>query len=243
MVDPVSLVEPGTNTAGAGPAVGGVPAVLTGVRVGYLRISSAGQGPCRGLKALTAAGCSPIFTERDPGKDSERPELAAALGFLRPGDVLVVPSLARLGRCLPDLIGLITDLHGRGVGFVSLREDLDTTTPEGAVVFGVFDALAEFIRELVITAAHQRWQNPTKAPGRPRGGPGVTTPEIIQVAREMLSDPTRSIDSIAELLGVSKGTLYNHIPDLAELRSRGTGKIPDPRPVHEVGDPTAVPPN
>ena len=78
------------------------------------------------------------------------PELKACHVFLDAGDTLVVPSLDRYGRSLQDLINMVAELRERGIGFTSLHENLDTTTPGGRLVFHVFAALAEFIRELII---------------------------------------------------------------------------------------------
>ena len=83
-------------------------------------------------------------------QERRRPQLAACLDYLRPGDTLVVPSPDRLSRSLADLIGIVTTLRRQGVGFKSLHEALDTTTPGGRLVFHVFAALAEFIRELIV---------------------------------------------------------------------------------------------
>jgi Resolvase, N terminal domain len=105
------------------------PAVLTGACIGYARVSTAGQFLDRQTRALTEAGCLRIFAETGSGRSADRPELAACLAYLRPGDTLVVPSLDRLSRSLSDLIGLVAELRRRQVGFRSLHEALDTTTP------------------------------------------------------------------------------------------------------------------
>jgi hypothetical protein len=84
---------------------------------------------------------------------AQREELWKALDFLREGDTLVVPSLDRLGRSIQDLIAIVSGLRKRGIGFASLHEALNTTTPGGRLVFHVFAALAEFIRELVAQRA------------------------------------------------------------------------------------------
>jgi DNA invertase Pin-like site-specific DNA recombinase len=136
--------------------------------------------------------------------------------------------LDRLGRSLPDLVGTVIELRRRGVGFASLQENLDTTTPGGGLVFDVFTALAEFARELVIAEAHER-----VAAIRGRGPVRralVATPELIQVARDLLPDPAHSVASIARLLGVSPATLYHHIPDLRELRPTATPPTTPGRP-------------
>src|SRR6478609_4624121 len=86
------------------------------------------------------------FTDTASGAVDERPQLAKVLDQLRPGDTLVVWKLDRLGRSLRHLIDTITDLQQRDVGFRSLQEQIDTTTPCGKLIFHVFGALAEFER-------------------------------------------------------------------------------------------------
>ena len=94
-------------------------------------------------------GCLRIFADKLSGKNADRPELDVCLDYLRPGGTLVVPSLDRLSRSLADLIQIVTTLRRHGVGFKSLHGALDTTTPDGRLVFHVFAALAKFIRELL----------------------------------------------------------------------------------------------
>ncbi|MFI1358516.1 recombinase family protein [Streptomyces sp. NPDC020898] len=176
----------------------------------------------RQLDALTAAGCRKIFADKKSGKNALRPELQARHAFLGPGDTLVVPSLDRYGRSLQDLIDMVSKLRERGIGFTSLHENLDTTTPGGRLVFHVFAALAEFIRELIVIGTNEGLAA-ARERGRVGGRPSVATEEVIRAVRDLLPDPGRSITSIAKLLGVSPGTFYNHIPDLRELRA---GAVP-----------------
>lgn len=201
------------------------PAVSTQIRIGYARVSTDGQKLERQLDALTAYGCRRIFAEKGSGRATDRPELAACLEFMNAGDTLVVPSLDRLSRSLQDLITTVGDLRGHGVGFTSLHEQLDTTTPGGRLVFHVFAALAEFIRELIVSGTREGLAA-ARARGRVGGRPTVVDAEIIRAARDMLPNPEASITSIAKLLGVSPGTLYNHIPDLRELRASRTALPP-----------------
>ncbi len=105
--------------------------------VGYLRISSREQNPEMQRDELRAAGCERIFEERISSRKEKRPQLEAAMDFCREGDVLVVWKLDRLGRSLRELIDLVNALQNRGVGFRSLRETLDTTTPGGRLIFHV----------------------------------------------------------------------------------------------------------
>ncbi|MFH9439227.1 recombinase family protein [Streptomyces rochei] len=159
-----------------------------------------------------------MFADKKSGKTALRPELKACHSLLDVGDTLMVPSLDRYGRSLQDLINMAAELREHGIGFTSLHENLDTTTPGGRLVFYVFAALAEFIRELIVQGTHEGLAA-ARARGRVGERPTVATEEIIKAARDLLPDPGRSITSIAKLLNVSPGTLYNHIPtDLRELR-------------------------
>jgi DNA invertase Pin-like site-specific DNA recombinase len=113
---------------------------------------------------------------------------------------------------------MVGELRRREIGFTSLHERLDTTTPGGRLIFHVFAALAEFVRELIVSATREGL-DAARARGKVGGRPSVVNADIIRAARDMLPNPEHSITSIARLLGVSPGTLYNHIPDLQELRS------------------------
>lgn len=167
----------------------------------------------RQTRALTEAGCARIFADKLSGRTAERPELVACLDYLRPGDTLVVPSLDRLSRPLQDLIALVGELRRREVGFRSLHEALDTTTPGGRLVFHVFAALAEFIRELIVEGTREGL-DAARARGQRLGRPPALNAEQIRTARQLLTNPENSVASIARLLGVSRSTVYAHLPEL-----------------------------
>ncbi|SCF72229.1 Resolvase, N terminal domain [Streptomyces sp. Ncost-T10-10d] len=116
---------------------------------------------------------------------------------------------------------MVGELRKREIGFTSLHERLDTTTPGGRLVFHVFAALAEFIRELIVSGTREGLAA-ARARGKVGGRPTVVNADIIR-AGDMLPNPEHSITSIAKLLGVGPGTLYNHNPDLQELRA---GRVP-----------------
>jgi DNA invertase Pin-like site-specific DNA recombinase len=192
-------------------------ALATGVKVGYARVSTAGQLLDRQLAALEAAGCVRIFADHKSGRTVEREELSKALDYLRPGDTLVVAALDRLGRSLQDLIAIVSDLGRRGIGFTSLHEALDTTTPGGRLVFHVFAALAEFIRELIVEGTREGLAA-ARARGQRLGRPPVLTQEQVRYARDLLIRPEVTVASIARLLGVSRSTIYKHVPELGGRR-------------------------
>src|SRR5215211_4219074 len=105
--------------------------------LGYARVSTADQQPQLQVDALERAGCYRVFTETASGARSDRPVLEQVLDQLRPGDTLVVWKLARLGRSLRHLVDTVTELAERGIGFRSLQEAIDTTTPGGPGDVGV----------------------------------------------------------------------------------------------------------
>jgi DNA invertase Pin-like site-specific DNA recombinase len=152
--------------------------------LGYARVSTTDQQPQLQVDALTAAGCYRVFTETASGARPDRPTLAQLLDQLRPGDTLVVWKLDRLGRSLRHLVDSVTGLAERGIGFRSLQEAIDTTTPGGKLVFHVFAALAEFERDL-IRERTSAGLAAARARGRQGGRPSVMTAHKLKVARDM----------------------------------------------------------
>ncbi|MTK02169.1 recombinase family protein [Micromonospora sp. CP22] len=189
------------------------PAPLAGVLVGYGRVSTREQNLARQEAALTAAGCARCFFDKASGKNADRPELARMFDYARPGDALTVVSLDRLGRSLEDLIGIVGRLKRQGVGFLSLHEKLDTTTAGGMFVFHVFAALAEFIRTIIVANTNEGLAA-ARARGQRLGRPPAMTPEKLAYARQLLTEPDRSISAIAKLVGVSRSTIYKALPEL-----------------------------
>ena len=154
-----------------------------------------------------------MFTETASGARSDRPTLEQVLDQLRPGDTLVVWKLDRLGRSLRHLVETVTGLAERGIGFRSLQEAIDTTTPGGKLVFHVFAALAEFERDLIRERTNAGLAA-ARARGRKGGRPTVMTPHKIRLAREMYGSRQYTVAAIAAALGVSRGSIYRHLGDL-----------------------------
>ncbi len=177
--------------------------------IGYARVSSTLQDPQLQLDALSAAGCARIFTESASGVNTSRPELEAALDYVREGDQLVVWRLDRLGRSLPHLLDVLAQLDGRGVGFRSLTEALDTSTSGGRLVFGVFGAIAQFEREL-ITERTRAGLAAAKAQGRVGGRPRTMTDANVEYARDQRTEGA-SWNDIAASLRVSRSTVQRSL--------------------------------
>ncbi|HWU42706.1 MAG TPA: recombinase family protein, partial [Bdellovibrio sp.] len=117
--------------------------------VGYARVSTQEQDPALQLDALQLTGCERIFTEKASGAQRDRPQLQAALDYMRPGDTLVVWKLDRLARSLKQLIETVEDLQERKMGLLSLTESIDTTTSGGMLIFHIFASLAQFERAII----------------------------------------------------------------------------------------------
>ena len=157
--------------------------------------------------ALRKVGCERVFEDVVSGAKADRPGLAAALAYLRDGDVLAVWRLDRLGRSLPHLIETIGALEARGVGFRSLTESIDTTTSGGRLIFHVFGALGQFERDLIrdrtkagLTAAAAR--------GRKGGRKPVVTAEKLQRAQEYIANGL-NVREAATRLKIGKTALYS----------------------------------
>ena len=181
--------------------------------VGYARVSTADQTARSQTDALEAAGCEKVFEETASGAKTDRPVLWSAINYAREGDVLVVWRLDRFGRSLKDLIHNVGVLQDKGVGFRSLTEGIDTTTPTGTLVFHIFGALAEFEREL-IRERTQAGLRAARARGRKGGRKPKMTKRKVKAASKLLADPETSIDAVCETIGVSRATLYRYVaPD------------------------------
>jgi len=176
------------------------------MNIGYARVSTTDQNPQLQLDALAAAGCEQIFQERLTGKFRERPELASCLKSLRSGDTLIVWKLDRLARSLKDLVEIVHDLEQRQIGFRSLTEAIDTTSPGGRLVFHIFGALAEFEHSLIRERTLAGLQA-ARARGRKGGRKLALTKPDVRKAAAMLSDPLMTKTEVAQHFKVSRVTL------------------------------------
>lgn len=178
--------------------------------IGYARVSTPEQDLTPQLDALREAGCERTFSDKASGAKANRVGLADALSHARPGDVLVVWKLDRLGRTIKGLVDLAADLAERGVGFRSLTDGIDTAGTAGKLVFHIMAAMAEMERDLNrerTTAALVV----ARREGRVGGRKTVMTPKRLEAARKLLASGM-TIREIAPSIGVSVPTLYRHLP-------------------------------
>ncbi len=120
------------------------------MKVGYVRCSTAEQNEARQLVMMQEQGVEKLFVDKASGKNTDRPALKKMLSFVRTGDVVVTESISRIARNTRDLLGIVMELSDRQVDFVSMKESIDTTTPQGRFVLTVFGALAELERETIL---------------------------------------------------------------------------------------------
>lgn len=179
--------------------------------VGYARVSTQDQNPDLQLDALRKAGCEKVFVEKASGAQRERPELKAALEYVRAGDTLVVWKLDRLARSLKQLIESVELLAGREIGFRSLTEAIDTTTAGGKLVFHIFGSLAEFERS-IIRERTRAGLEAARVRGRKGGRPAALSDKDISAAKALLADPNITVEEVAKRLNVAPSTLYRHLP-------------------------------
>jgi DNA invertase Pin-like site-specific DNA recombinase len=180
------------------------------MKIGYARVSTIEQNPDLQHDALREAGCDKIFTDQASGAKADRPALKEALEYARKGDCIVVWRLDRLGRSLKHLIEAIEGLESRKIGFSSLQEGLNTTTPGGKLIFHIFGALSEFERNVI-----RERTNAGLAAARARGRMGGRKPKLkpaqIKTLRKMYDSREHSINEICALMGVSRPTLYVYL--------------------------------
>lgn len=179
------------------------------MKIGYARVSTEDQNTDLQVDALTAAGCEKVYTDKASGAKTDRPALAEMLEYARAGDIVVVYKLDRLGRSLAHLIEVVTGLGARGVGFQSITEGIDTSTPAGRLVFNIFGSIAEFERDLIRERTNAGLAA-ARARGRKGGRPVTMTPEKIHQARALAAGSVPVVE-ICATLGISRATFYREV--------------------------------
>lgn len=192
--------------------------------IGYARVSTDDQSLEAQIDYLKSIGCKKIYQEKMTGKTKDRPELKKAMSAIKKGDVFVVLKLDRLGRSMKDLIELVEQIKKKGAHFKT-SDGIDTSTPMGVFVFHIFGALAEMelglIKErtkLGLKAARDRG----RIGGRPKGL-SRKLESVKYTVKEMYINGS-SIEDICQVCGISRGSIYVVLRDLAiDLRVNNHG--------------------
>jgi len=195
--------------------------------IGYMRVSKADGSQVLDLQrdALLGTGVAmqQLYEDYASGKRDDRPGLEACIKAARQGDTLVTWKLDRLGRDLRHLVNLVHSLTERGVGLKVLAgqgANLDTTTANGRLVFGIFAALAEFERELIVERTRAGLAS-ARARGRNGGRPFKMTLAKLRLAQAAMSQPGTKVSELCAELGITRQTLYRHMDPKGGLRPDG----------------------
>ena len=185
--------------------------------LGYMRVSKADGSQLLDLQrdALLAAGVAEerLYEDKASGRRDDRPGLVGCLKALQPGNTLVAWKLDRLGRDLKHLVELVDRLRRAGVGLKVLTgagAEIDTTTPNGRLIFGIFASLAEYERELIAERTRAGLAA-ARARGRLGGRPRKMDRQTVLMAMHAMSDPATSAKDLARRLGITTTTLYAYV--------------------------------
>lgn len=188
-------------------------------KIAYIRVSSESQNTQRQELALNDIGIDKIFVEKISGKDTNRPQLQKMLEYVREDDILYVESISRLGRNLKDLLNIVESLNDKGVGLISLKEShIDTTSPQGKLIFNIFATLAEFERE----QNKQRQMEGiaiAKAEGKYKGRKKIEIQidkKFQKLYQEWKSEKITAVQFMKEL-DLKKNTFYRRIKEYEEI--------------------------
>ena len=194
---------------------------------GYARVSTTDQNPELQFDALKKVGFDRLFVDKASGIKTDRPQFCKLMDQVRPGDVILIWKLDRLGRSLRHLLDVVDRLNAQNVGLRSLTDPIDTTTSQGKLIFNIFACLAEFERDL-IRERTKAGLAAARARGRIGGRPKRLTKEAKRnaiAATALYREGKHTITQICETLQICRATVYKY------LRHEGIqiGKESDPR--------------
>ena len=180
------------------------------MKVCYVRVSSVDQCYDRQTKAMEEIGVEKSFVEKISGKNLNRPQLKSMLDFVRTGDTLYVESFSRLARSTQDLLSIIERLNEKGVSFVSLKENIDTTTPQGKFILTVFAGLAEFERTQLLQRQREGIEC-AKAAGKYKGRKPIDRPENFEEVVKLWKEGEITARKAQQKLGLTPSTFYRMV--------------------------------
>lgn len=186
--------------------------------LGYARVSTQDQNLDRQMDQLKKAGCEKIFCEKITGTKKDRPELDRLLDQIRPGDAILISELTRLSRSTKDLFQIVDLIEKKGANIKSLKEAwLDTTTPQGKLMFTIFAGISQFERDLISQRTKEGLAS-ARSRGR-KGGRPSKSKNHIELALKMYDSKDYSITEITKASGVSKTSLYRYVEQREKSRN------------------------
>ena len=183
------------------------------MRVGYIRVSTVEQHEDRQVKDLTEnAKVSKVFMDKLSGKDTNRPQLNAMLDYVREGDTLVVSEYSRLARSTKDLLNIIDTLENKGVTIISMKEKLDTSTPDGEFMLTVLAGVATLERKLMLQRQREGIAI-AKANGKYKGRQSKQKPADWESLKAMYMSRQITVSEIAKRCDVSRPIVYKWLKE------------------------------
>ncbi|SDX99131.1 recombinase family protein [Eubacterium barkeri] len=182
-------------------------------RIGYIRVSTEEQNETRQEVIMEQLDASKVFIEKLSGKDTNRPQLKAMLNYVREGDTVVVESYSRLARSTKDLLNIVDELSSKGVQFISQKENIDTTTPQGRLMLTIFAGLAQFERECMLERQREGIAI-AKAEGKYKGRqPIAIDQEQFKTVYKNWKDGNITARNAMEELGLKPNTFYRRVKE------------------------------
>lgn len=185
----------------------GTPA--NGHKVGYARVSTEAQNIDSQIDALNGFGCQKVFCDKENGARNERPGWQQLMDYIRESDVLVITELSRMTRSLKHLLQIVEDLDNKGVGIISLREHIDTSTATGRCFVSIMGAISQMERELKSERA-AAGREAAKARGKTGGRPR-TDPKKLEQARILYENSDQTASEVCLAVGIGRRTLFSYI--------------------------------
>lgn len=184
------------------------------MRVGYIRCSTIEQNEVRQVKMMEEQNAEKIFADKASGKNTDRAAFKEMMSFVRSGDIVIVESISRIARNTRDLLSIVSELTENGIEFVSLKENIDTTTPQGRFMLTVFGALAELERENILERQREGIEI-AKNEGKYKGRKPV---EIDEVRFKALCKRWRNGEITARAamneIGLKPNTFYRRVKEM-----------------------------
>lgn len=177
--------------------------------IAYARVSTEKQELARQLDALEKYGYDKMIQEKYTGTKKDREGLNKLLDTVRTGDTVVVESISRLGRNTVDILTIIEGLDKTGINFVSLKENIDSSTPTGKAMLGMIAVISQLERDLIAQRTREGLQA-VKARGVKLGRPSIDSDKV-KTALKMHNSGDYSVKEIIETVGISQGKLYKEI--------------------------------
>lgn len=184
------------------------------MKLGYVRVSTKEQNEARQLEALKPYGIEELYEEKVSGKDTNRPKLKALQQFARKGDTIYIESISRLARNTLDFLHLVEEFTAKGVNLVSLKENIDTSTPQGKFMLSVFAALSQLERD-TIKQRQREGIDIALAEGRAYGRPKAEMDmKVFRKVYKQYKEEGLTVVQAAKLLGVTRQVFYRRVAEI-----------------------------